>query len=81
MALVTGRMWQCDVCGYRWMFVEGRMPTHCRDPKCRTRKWNWIAKLEAKGPDVPGSERCADCGVPVGRVHQKWCGQGKEQTA
>lgn len=22
--LTTGRIWQCDVCGYRWMYVKGR---------------------------------------------------------
>jgi hypothetical protein len=38
--LTTGRMWQCDLCGWRWMFVEGRMPVQCPSRTCRSRRWN-----------------------------------------
>ena len=38
--LVLARMWECEICGYHWVFVEGRMPDQCRNPECRTRRWN-----------------------------------------
>jgi hypothetical protein len=40
MAIVTGRLWECDLCGWRWIYVEGKRPTQCPNRKCRTRKWD-----------------------------------------
>jgi predicted Zn-ribbon and HTH transcriptional regulator len=36
--LVTGKMWECDKCGWRWMFVETRHPKRCAS--CKSRKWD-----------------------------------------
>ena len=40
MAIITARYWECDVCGYRWAYTEGRIPEQCRSKDCRSRKWN-----------------------------------------
>lgn len=40
MAIVTARYWECDVCGYRWPYVEGIQPKQCRSKKCRTRRFD-----------------------------------------
>jgi hypothetical protein len=39
------------VCGYVWIKAAGRIPTHCANAKCRSRKWN------ASGLDFSKGER------------------------
>ena len=38
LMLVTGRMWECEVCRWRFMFVEGRVPKQCPAPGLPTTK-------------------------------------------
>jgi hypothetical protein len=41
MALVIdGRLLECNLCRWRWMYVEGRKPQRCPNPDCRTSKWD-----------------------------------------
>ena len=55
--LITGRMWECEVCRWRWMYVEGRKPERCPNPKCRARKWN--AKGDENGDRLGGVKKAS----------------------
>jgi len=63
------RGWECDRCGWRWIRIEGKTPTHCSH--CHSRRWNSgagkDAELRGAGVASPGSpERSGNRGtVPV----------------
>src|SRR3974390_1891681 len=42
--LTTGKVWECDICGYRWLYVDGKTPLRCANRECRKREWNGKSK-------------------------------------
>jgi hypothetical protein len=38
--MVPGKSLRCDVCGYPWISVAVKLPTHCQNRECRSREWN-----------------------------------------
>ena len=37
---VPARYCVCDVCGYDWHSIAGRIPESCQNRACRSRLWN-----------------------------------------
>ena len=40
MGLVTREVWECDVCKWVWIPRKDVRPSHCPNPKCRSRRWD-----------------------------------------
>lgn len=49
MAMIQANAWECDVCGYIWLKVSGRVPTHCAKKSCHSRQWNSGRKVDDRG--------------------------------
>jgi len=46
--------YRCDVCGYLWpVDVRKPIPAQCRNPECRSRKWNAGGKGELVEQPAP----------------------------
>ena len=60
MGMTTVNAWVCDVCGYLWLKVAGRVPTNCASKGCRSRRWNssgvaQTVEQRSSSPQVGGS--------------------------
>lgn len=57
MAETTVKAWECDLCGYVWLKVAGKVPKQCAKKGCRSRLWN--------SGKVAGAERVALMAKPA----------------
>jgi hypothetical protein len=81
MAIITGKICICDVCGHRWLAEGDKEPARCPSRRCWTRKWNGGSGSGLEGLDVP--EGRAEEGVEYGAVkaHLDSLTQAKEVDA
>lgn len=62
MAVTQCRAWECEVCGWRWMYTEDRTPLRC--PSCGSRRWNGTANDDARGAGRGSEGKTGGAGKP-----------------